>query len=119
MEERPRVGSLDQRRRVECAVPEAENSRRWSAYPKASVSRIVLGRDDQIGWLRRELFDIGIEISVLLREEKVACASVEMAEKALACPVGCPRWDSAATSEADSAVIEDPLTFSCQFSFKA
>src|SRR5215216_4282431 len=119
MEERPRIGSLDQHRRVECAVPDAENTRRWSACPEASVSRIVLGRDDQVGWLRRELFDISIEISVLVGEEKVACASVEMAEKALACPVGCPRWDSATTREARSAVIEDPLTFPWQFSFQA
>ena len=95
MEERPRVGGLDQHRRVECAVPEAENTRGWSALPEASVSRILLDRDYQVGWLRRELLDVGVEISVLVGEEEVACASVEVAEKALACPVGCARWDSA------------------------
>jgi len=119
MEERRRVGGLDQHRRVECAVPEAENTRGWSAYPEASVSRILLGRDDQVGWLRRELLDVGVEISVLVGEEKVACASAEMAEKALTCPVGCAWWDSATACEAHSPVIEDSLTFPWHFSFQA
>src|SRR5215467_5513933 len=119
MEERARVGGLDQHRRVECAVPDAENPRGWSACPEASVSRIFLGRDDQVGWLRRELLDVGVEISVLVGEEKVACASVEMAEKALACPVGCPGWHSATASEARSPVSENPLTFPWHVSFQA
>ena len=119
MEKRPRIGGLDQDRRVECAVPEAENTRGWSACSEASVSWILLGRDYQVGWLRRELLDVGIEISVLVGEEKVACASTEMAEKALACPVSCPGWDAATTSEARSPIIEDPLTFPWYFSFQA
>ena len=119
MEERPRVTGLDQHRRVECTVTDAENTRGWRAYPKASVSRILLDRDDQVGWLRRELLDVGVEISVLVGEEKVACASAEMAEKALTCPVGCAVWDSATANEARSPVIEDPLTFPWHFSFQA
>ena len=46
MEERSRVGGLDQDRRVECAVPDAENTGGWSACAEASISRILLSRDD-------------------------------------------------------------------------
>ena len=118
MEER-RVGGLDEHWRVECAIPEAENTRGWSALPEASVSRILLDRDYQVGWLRWELLDVGVEISVLVGEEEVACASVEVAEQALACPVGCAWWDSATAWEARSSIIEDPLTFPWYFSFQA
>src|SRR4029450_2940914 len=83
MKERRRIGGLDQHGRVECAVADPENTWWWSACPEASVSRILLGRDDQIGWLRRELLDVGVEISVLVDEEKIACTSAEVAEKAL------------------------------------
>src|SRR5215510_3936353 len=119
MEERRRIGGLNQHRRVECSVPNAENTWGRSALPESSVSRILLGGNDQVGRLRRKLLDVGVEISVLVGKEKVTCASIEMAEKALACPVGCPGWHAATASEARSPVGEDPLTFPWHVSFQA
>ena len=86
MEERPRVGRLDQDRRVKRAVADAEDSRRRGASSEAAIGRVRLRRLNQVRRLVGELLDVRVEVCVLSGEEEVARAGVQVAEEALARP---------------------------------
>ena len=83
MEEWTSVRRFHQHRRIERAIADASGWRD-ARLTKPAVLWIELGGCHEIRRLRRQAFNVGVEVCVLAREEEIAGPGVQVTEETLA-----------------------------------